>query len=482
MKVCGACCNELPKESFSGKQWKLNQHQRRCNGCIEAGNPLQLSKPPTIEEDKLDEGPSCWICLQEGLNDAGQPLRRDCSCRGDSLGYAHLACLVEYADKKTYHYISEISPRQNGYIDFGVLRSGYEKCPCCYNAYENDLSVDMASAFVAFIEKHYPGRKPYRRNLLEALQLKLSVLSFMSARTSQVQREEAKRIGRKMLRIIRELQAAAPSPSEANKVARFEMAVHFMVGQIWRSEGREGAQRSIPMFERSRDLGIQLGETEYTPRAEFHLARAQEIVYGVDETRIARDVETRKSFYAQQIAEFGQDATSAITAGRNLAFTLQTANRSIEALRLFKKIGGICRRVHGEEHHLTQQINLETTERRIQVSLINETIVTVEAVRYKEGGTHEQGEDIVVKGPITSNQRIGEKEFNVPWQSVYLPLGTPVSVRCLRNATHLNGKIGDIRREDENARRYEVHFEDENLNPVLVKIENLEILFELPDL
>lgn len=374
MKVCGACCNELPNEAFSGKQWKLNQHQRRCKDCVEADNPLRLKKPPAtiVKKDKLDEGPSCFICLQEGSNDAGQPLRRDCSCRGDSLGYAHLVCLVEYADKKTYHYISEVSPRQNCYIDFEVLRSGYENCTCCHNVYENNLSVDMASAFVAFIEKYYPGRQSYRRNILEALQLKLGVLSFMSARTSQVQKEEAKRIGRRMLPIIRELQAAAPSPSEANKVACFEMGVHFMVGQIWRSEGREGAQRSIPMFEKSRDMGIQLGETKNTKNAEFHLARAEEIIYGVDETGIARDIETRKAFYAKQLAELGQDATSTITAGRNLAFTLGLANRSIESLRLLKKIEGICRRVHGKDHHLTQQINLALTERRIQVPFINE--------------------------------------------------------------------------------------------------------------
>ena len=41
-----------------------------------------------------EEGPLCFICL-DGSNDTDGPLRRDCVCRGDDAGYAHLKCLVE---------------------------------------------------------------------------------------------------------------------------------------------------------------------------------------------------------------------------------------------------------------------------------------------------------------------------------------------------------------------------------------------------
>ena len=42
MKICGACEKELPKESFSGKQWKLRRSMRRCRSCVAAGNELVL--------------------------------------------------------------------------------------------------------------------------------------------------------------------------------------------------------------------------------------------------------------------------------------------------------------------------------------------------------------------------------------------------------------------------------------------------------
>jgi len=42
MKICGACEKELPKESYSGKQWKLRRSMRRCGECVAAGNELVL--------------------------------------------------------------------------------------------------------------------------------------------------------------------------------------------------------------------------------------------------------------------------------------------------------------------------------------------------------------------------------------------------------------------------------------------------------
>ena len=41
------------------------------------------------------------------------------------------------------------------------------------------------------------------------------------------------------------------------------------------------------------------------------------------------------------------------------------------------------------------------------------------------------------------------------------------------------GKIGDLRWQDEKTGLYEVHFEDKDLKPYLVKESNINILFEL---
>ena len=58
MKICGACEKELPKESFSGKQWKLRKSMRRCRGCVAAGKELVLFAKGR-ERSADDECPIC---------------------------------------------------------------------------------------------------------------------------------------------------------------------------------------------------------------------------------------------------------------------------------------------------------------------------------------------------------------------------------------------------------------------------------------
>ena len=114
MKACAACCEELPKESFSKKQWKSKQHERRCIGCIDSDRDVAAKEASpeeneeeiisnknvvacddaACEDEEEEEGPTCWICLDGGESSDLGPLRRDCSCRGTDAGYAHLECLV----------------------------------------------------------------------------------------------------------------------------------------------------------------------------------------------------------------------------------------------------------------------------------------------------------------------------------------------------------------------------------------------------
>lgn len=133
MKICGACRESLPKEAFSGKQWKLNQHQRRCKGCVADCCPLVHPKQSEPSEPVTShEGPPCWICFDCGPDSDGQLPRRDCSCRGEHSGFAHIQCLKEYADKKTFEYIAVILARTRAPVDFAKWQEPYTVCPNCH--------------------------------------------------------------------------------------------------------------------------------------------------------------------------------------------------------------------------------------------------------------------------------------------------------------------------------------------------------------
>ena len=83
---------------------------------------------------------SCWICLDEGLDDHGQPLSRNCACRGDS-GWAHISCLASFAKMQT----NGMSP-----VDFiNVVRrlkgTAWSYCHTCKQEHHGDLRVALAN-------------------------------------------------------------------------------------------------------------------------------------------------------------------------------------------------------------------------------------------------------------------------------------------------------------------------------------------------
>ena len=94
-----------------------------------------------------DDGEAvCYLCLDGGVDDsAGQPLRRDCACRGSDAGFVHLSCLTDYAATK--------SEQSHGMIDFV---KPWAACPGCHQEYQNELAIDIANKFVSFVRRQYP--------------------------------------------------------------------------------------------------------------------------------------------------------------------------------------------------------------------------------------------------------------------------------------------------------------------------------------
>ncbi len=93
----------------------------------------------------LEEIPCCWLCLEEGPDDEGAPLVRDCSCRGLS-GFAHLSCIINYAENKGRQ-------AQCSHDHYGDTKKAFEQCHNCKQNYQNNLRRDLMKARLAFAEK-----------------------------------------------------------------------------------------------------------------------------------------------------------------------------------------------------------------------------------------------------------------------------------------------------------------------------------------
>jgi hypothetical protein len=88
---------------------------------------------------------SCWICLDDGPDQYGKPPVRDCSCRGDDAGFAHVSCVVDYARRK-----SSEAENPDDFI------APWMVCENCTQGHQNQLSVDLVDECKQFTDEQYP--------------------------------------------------------------------------------------------------------------------------------------------------------------------------------------------------------------------------------------------------------------------------------------------------------------------------------------
>ena len=123
--------------------------------------------PSLITMTAVPDGAACYFCLGEEADEEGMPFVRDCSCRGDSAGFAHLSCLTKYAEQKC---------KQADDQDMAAFAEPWKKCNNCKQPFQNQLSIDMASACYLFAETtygHTGNSKWDKLKVIDSLQLKL---------------------------------------------------------------------------------------------------------------------------------------------------------------------------------------------------------------------------------------------------------------------------------------------------------------------
>jgi len=428
-------------------------------------------------------GATCWICFEN--DDSGPPLVRDCACRGDA-GFVHLSCIINYAETK--------SKQINHRIDKGAVKLWYE-CPTCLQGYDNQLGVDISSAFVSFTIETFPCHPdinsdefpcdPYR--YLEALTGKVKSLNTDSR--NQSYRQEISTIGEEILSIIEKIRnipehVIALSMVSAfgfyapKRIDRIEYITHKDLGGVAHNNARNGPEEeteenielALKHLNKYRELAEKTGDYD-AEDAELNLDMHDRFWYqaGYQEATTTRvSIDYLRNQYKQNPSP---------STGSQLAKRLLDTCHTIEGLRLMDVLIKDTRRTYGPDHSLTKSFENEMHNRMSKrLVALKSDLEVYQVIRYEDDGTK-----CLIKGPNPDNaNEEDQKSFQVGKDDFVLFHGTPVICYGLNNAKHLNGKIGETRDYDEEIERYKVHFEDEGLKPCLVKSENVRILFDVP--
>ena len=437
---------------------------------------------------KSESDPSCWICFEEGSDQLGKPLVRDCSCRGDA-GYAHLACIKEFAQRTSIELNSDrllTDDETNVVKRFTVA---WERCSICHQRYQHELALELANTLLLFLEDDYPNKGGLLQQLryqsnkssvlyilryIDALKMKLEAIRTMAERKDLDDLfAEGKQAAYKIISMAQQIESiAGPKEGQPYEAYAYEQIGHF----YFRTQ--ENYEQGINFTEKARDIYSSIGEISSAKRMDTNLAIYKSKHEGRDGGQKSSDEDKLKNardLYEHFIQSEGQSTINTITVGLKLCACLHDASHAIECDRLTSKIAAISLRVYGPEHDISKHAvsMLEVAKRRI-VLLLSKEGLGVEALRYNAG----RDEYIVKKA--RRKRAEDEETFTVTSDDLIYPKGIPVVCHGLVNASHLNGKIGDVRTLDEITDRYGVYFEDKNLDPAAVKPENLRIVFELP--
>jgi tetratricopeptide (TPR) repeat protein len=416
----------------------------------------------------IDDAPYCWLCLEEG--ELGKPLVRNCSCRGSS-GFAHLSCAIKYAENKSRE-LYESEECAECCEDFFMV------CPNCKQNYQGDVEYAMAKAQVEFIEREY------KNDLVLYLDALVDTLYSLLDFKDEQNRQDGEEICSKMLSIIEKVDK---SPTLQYDELTHSMAIaHNSMGEF-RSEfgSKENLEKAKKHFERSIDLYEVIGDELGMMTMERIISIVEAELRGNRENELDTTQEMnyfRKS-YDDCIERHGENGISTIHEGIQLARALHEADHTIEAERFLTKLLANSRRVHGIEHNITEKTLAALKEVKMRQVFLTTEQDFFQALRYEN-----DGRKIVVQGPLPElldERNVDEEKILIVSSKDVTPAeGTPVvcyGLQLCGMMSHLNEKIGDIRAVDEDNIICKIHFEKEGLKPTEVRLENVRILFDLPE-
>ena len=489
MKVCSACQEELPQGKFSSKQWKQKRYHRRCKDCVAANKDAQSPKPPPKEED---EGPSCWICLQEGTDDDGSPLRpTGCSCRGTNAGYAHLPCLVAYAEHK---FVAMV---ESGRSKFSM----FTNCPTCKQLYQGRMANHMADALVSLVNKKYPTDTGDR---LLHMQKRVWAYGFKHACRRSTKNvddlSELKQAAKAVISRAEEMKEMGLV--DAGRWAAIQTGVcssYRCLGYLALNEGTKmepDLESALRYYNKCREIYESNGNTRGLLSIDTMIAEAKAKCSGKNvQGRADMTLSHHVKEYEYLLEKRGEENNAVLLKGNNLAKAYRDTGQVIAAEKLLSKNLATSLRVHGNHHVQAIQIALLLNEiqTRKVIPMDDPGIKRIideggslgskaeyfrkesfQALRYEN-----DGENLVVQGPLLPKDLGAESPPQLA-TDFYYTYGTPVIVNGGGKMENINGKIGEIRDWEPKTNKYEIHFEDRTLNPCLVSAKHIRILFEVP--
>ena len=379
-----------------------------------------------------------------------------------------MSCLATYAKQKC----------MDG-SDGDAFCEPWNLCSHCKQPYQNQLAVDLASAFVSFTEATYgqAGNSMWDKlKIIIALHFKTEVLRRSTHQ--EMERVEMTKLINMIDQTKKDLNMSRwvhkPHSSEEYQYYKalcgdYEANAYSRLGILLLGDTSEESKKiAITHLKKASTIQRLLGMTDMTTAYDT-ICKYTAISAEAAASSIFQD---SRNIYERNLNRCGMESELTIQTGFSYVKVLLIAWHCIEAERLATKIATIVHQVHGP-HHTTTIMAYELLERckRQCVIVLPDDDKLFQALHYEN-----DGEICVVYGD--------ERTHHIANTRV-IPL-CPVMCNGLVSAPHLNGKLGEVRNYKQDGTgiiRLVVYFEitgKRGNSSALVKPENLRIAFDLP--
>ena len=422
-----------------------------------ANRELQLKPPPKTINKEEDHKPTCYICLDDGPDELGGEVMRDCSCRG-SAGYVHLSCAIKYAEQKY----------ESSRILKAKKQNPWKECPNCHQVYTGTLAIDMAKQYVTFVEENYQRNHTL---ILSALVTRLESLTTLVNKRSSTQTEEAELVANTILHKVRQMKLKRIALNRHDRI--YEAYAYEILGCMKSNELK--FPEAIEFLEKS----LQVCKDHNLSTVDRIEGMITSLKFNLVVNPSSEDIlKNHKNMYEQLIRFESKSSISAIRAGEDYGRTLKVHNHGVEAEWFLTKLAEISHSNHGPEHEITQNVS----------SLKHHCMDRVVSVTSSEAGIHQSSralsfveyvddetmfyrflkydgnfERCLVEGPLICSGSTTNKQMSLLSDEIIFARGTPVI--CQDTNTNIDGQLGDVRSWNSESKCYTIHWEDESLEP-----------------
>ena len=406
---------------------------------------------------------SCYICLEDGTDSEGQPLLRDCACRGEA-GWAHVACLAKYAVSK----ITEARRKPDHSVDAAAV---WKNCILCKTPYVQNMGLAMAEACV----KHYEDRPDTN----EGRWFSLDYLATINVKLGN--HNAALKSFNRLLEIFK----IVTRQGRDVRAAEFKVLGGLTLAYMKRDQFKD----AITTIERQIEVGIDLkGPNSSSIRERKKMLT---MLYRMIGERRVVDTAAELVSARQRFKEVEKDNIDTKTKfGYQLVVVhaLSEDGQTEEAIKTLQNMISESRRALGPDHPVTLEYqNLakdfrlkheaegaEIQKKNVWAVIDYEKKPAIHGQRVKVLKATKKDAGIYIcqfknRNDVSTKVKVVHDQF-------ILDAGTAVVVHGLVSSKVLNGSTGIIHSFDKEKYRYVVNVGTKKA-PVLIKPINLNIVF-----